>query len=69
MAALQLIATEMAGVDQLAFHSAWPADEGSLKEAERVLRDVAGSPREIPTAALIEHLAAMRFPWGVGNGT
>ena len=69
MAVLQLIAAETAGVDQLAFHSALPPDESSLNEAKRILRDAAGSSREIPTATLIEHLAAMRLPWGVGNGT
>lgn len=69
MAVLQLIATEMAGVDQIALHSAWPPDEGSLQESLGVIREVAGSSREISTAALIEQLAAMRFPWGVGNGT
>ncbi len=69
MAALQLIAAEMAGVDQLAFHSASPPDEASLNEAVGVLRDLAGSKREMPTAALVEQLAAKRFPWGVGNGT
>ena len=69
MAALQLIAAETAGVDQLAFHSARPPDQASLNEAVRVLRDFAGSSREISTAALIEHLTARRFPWGVGNGT
>jgi hypothetical protein len=69
MAALQLMAAELAGVDQLAFHSAPPPDEASLKEAMRVLRDFAGSSREISTAALIEHLTEMGFPWGVGNGT
>ena len=69
MAVLQLIAAETAGVDQLAFHSAAPPDEASLNEAVGVLRDLAGSSREIPTVALIEQLAARRFPWGVGNGT
>lgn len=69
MAALQVIAAETAGIDQLAFHSASPPDEGSLNEAVRVLRDAAGSSRETPTAGLIEQLATKRFPWGVGNGT
>lgn len=69
MAALQLIAAETAGVGQLAFHSAQPPDEASLNKAVRVLRDAAGSKREMPTAALVEHLVATRFPWGVGNGT
>lgn len=69
MAALQLLAAESAGVDRLAFHSAWPPDERSLNEGVRVLRDIAGSSREVSTALLIERLAGMGFVWGTGNGT
>lgn len=70
MAILQVIAAEMAGVGQLVFHSGGSAEEASLKEAMGVLEGTLAASGEVVTAtALIERLVAMRFAWGVGNGT
>lgn len=70
MAILQVIAAEMAGVGQLVFHSGGPGEEGSLKEAVGALEEeLAASGEVFATTALIERLVAMRFAWGVGNGT
>lgn len=69
MAALQLVGAEMAGVDLLAFHSGWPADEGSLKEAAGLLVGGHDGAGQVTVTSLLEKLAGMRFAWGVGNGT
>jgi len=69
MSILQVIAAEMAGVEQLAFHYGGPGEEGSLKEAVGVIEGTLAASGERGAATLIERLAAMRFVWGVGNGT
>ena len=66
MAVLQLLAAEMAGVEQLVVHSGWPEDSASLDRAVRVIGGMAGV---LETGALIDRLVGMRFAWGEGNGT
>jgi Poly (ADP-ribose) glycohydrolase (PARG) len=66
MAVLQAVAAQMAGVEQLVFHSGPPADEARFKAAVKVLEDLGG---DLETAALIDRLVAMRWPWGESNGT
>ena len=69
MAILQVIAAEMAGVDHLVFHSGAPGEGGSLKEAAGVLEADLAPSGEVATTTSIESLVAMRFAWGVENGT
>lgn len=69
MAILQLVAAEMADVEQLVVHSGAPGEEASLKEAVAVLEADLAPLGEVATTMFIDRLVAMRFAWGVGNGT
>lgn len=69
MAALQLLAAEMAGVAEVSFHSGVPPDQAALDEAVALLKEWPGATRDVGTIALIDRLTAMEFPWGVSNGT
>lgn len=69
MATLQLLAAEMAGVTALVFHTGWPADPQRLQEAARILETETAGSSPIATSEIIERLLALRFRWGVGDGT
>lgn len=69
MAILQLIAAEMAGVDQLVFHFGGSGEAGSLTEAVALIEGDTAFAGAIATTALIDRLVAMRFEWGASNGT
>jgi len=66
MGALQLLAAEMAEVEQLVLHSGEPADEASANEAARILWEIGG---RVDTGVVVDQLVAMRLMWGKGNGT
>lgn len=67
MVTLQAVAAQMAGVDRVVFHTGAPDGAGAIGEARETLSGLANaSPWDVST--LIEHLADMRFPWGVSDG-
>lgn len=67
MAALQLVAAEMAGLERLVFHTADAGGSSVLAEASRVLA-AEGENRPTPTRRLIANIVARGFEWGVGDG-
>lgn len=68
MAALQVLAAGMAGVERLVFHTGDGTGAGALEEARRLIeKELASTPGETP-AACIERIASMGFEWGVSDG-
>ena len=67
MALLQVIAAEMAGIDQLVFHVGATSGRGPLDEALEILRmDL--PPGSAKTHMFIDRIASMGFEWGVSDG-
>jgi hypothetical protein len=67
MAMLQVVASGLAQVDRLAFHSVDPAGTGALHQALALLPDLAGD-RPTPVPELIRRIVARRFEWGMTDG-
>jgi len=70
MVLLQLPAARMAAADRLVFHGANPARARLCEKALRILEDELSSPSKMErTADVIRRIEAMRFAWGVSDGT
>lgn len=69
MTVLQLLAGAMAGVTRVVFHTAGPGGASALEEAVRVLTEELEPLGEVPTAELLDRIAALGFEWGMSNGT
>ncbi len=67
MAMLQVLATEMAGVERTVFHTGDGTGADALKSALRHIEGVPSGAR-IGTRELIEHVASIGFKWGVSDG-
>jgi hypothetical protein len=67
MALLQVLAARMAGLDRLIFHTGGPDGEEPFKHALERVNQLGSGP--LSTSDLLDRLVAMRFEWGVGNGT
>lgn len=66
MALLQLVAAELAGVEQLVFCA---ADANGVSEVEEARSRYVALSRDAAPEALVPAIAAMEYRWGVGNGT
>jgi len=69
MALLQFVASGLAGLDRLVFHTGDNSGGSFLRDAERVCRKEWGDARPVRTRDLTARLAALEFKWGVSNGT
>lgn len=66
MALLQLLAAELAGLDELHFHAAGDSGAGDLARARDRYEAL---PAGAGVAALVAAIAALGFTWGEGDGT
>lgn len=69
MAILQLVASGLAGLDHLVFHTGESAGGTSLREAVRTCEEELSAPTPIRTHDFIAKLTALEYQWGVSNGT
>ncbi|MCK9356096.1 MAG: poly(ADP-ribose) glycohydrolase [Dehalococcoidia bacterium] len=74
MAALQIIAAGLAGLDCLAFHTGEHSGGAFLHQAQALCREELGATQAIRTADIVTRLAALsalkpEYRWGEGNGT
>lgn len=69
MAALQLLAARMAGVDRLVFHTGDEGSAGRLGEALHVIATAAPAGAERRVADVVADVEALELEWGRGNGT
>ena len=68
MTTLQVIAAEMAGVEQIVFHTGDPSGEASISEMRRLFdSDVIGGA-DVGVREVIERIHAIGFEWGVSDG-
>jgi hypothetical protein len=68
MAALQVLAARMAGIDRLVFHTADSAGSAPVGEATALLEELVPAPGAITTAEALAGLARPGFVWGVSDG-
>jgi hypothetical protein len=68
MAMLQLLASEIAGLDFLVFHTGRPEARRDLERAREMLERL--FPAELPVAIpeAIARIVAQKFRWGVSDG-
>lgn len=66
MALLQLLAAELAEVEELVFYSVDAAGSATFAEAARLHGEL---PEDASIRQLVEQVAEMKFAWGVSNGT
>ncbi len=66
MAAVQLLAARMAGVDELVFHTVSPEGTPPVREALGHVAALGQSGRDVPS--IVDALDAMGFAWGSGDG-
>jgi Poly (ADP-ribose) glycohydrolase (PARG) len=68
MTTLQVIAAEMAGVEQIVFHTGDPSGDASISEMRRLFdSDVIGGPT-VTVRELIQRIHGLGFEWGVSDG-
>jgi Poly (ADP-ribose) glycohydrolase (PARG) len=67
MALLQIVATQMAGLERLVFHTGSPGGDTPLTTARSLLVELSGA-EAIKTADLLAAIVAHGFDWGVGDG-
>ncbi len=69
MTVLQILAAEMAGVEQIVLHTGDPAGSASIRDARRLLETelVVESPAT-PVSELIRRIEALGFEWGMSDG-
>lgn len=68
MSILQVIAAQMAGVDQLVMHTYDTSGKNSLIEAIAVIRSELEQYSSIPTSELVNLISTLGFEWGVSDG-
>jgi hypothetical protein len=68
MAALQIVAAGMAGIDRLMFHTFDQAGLGRLEDAAEYVRDELAESAGTTVRELIEAVMVRGFEWGVSDG-
>jgi hypothetical protein len=68
MALLQVLAADLAGLDQLVFHVGDPRGRVPLAEALRLIEVGLGTDLDLSTRELINRIEMIGFEWGVSDG-
>lgn len=68
MAALQVLAAEMAGLDRLVFHAFDADGADTMRAALSLIELELGCQPDTNTHDLVDEIASMGFEWGVGDG-
>jgi Poly (ADP-ribose) glycohydrolase (PARG), Macro domain fold len=68
MSGLQILAAELAGVEQLVLHALDEAGAGEIETANRLVGKQIAGGGVIETGELIRRVAALGFEWGVSDG-
>lgn len=69
MTTLQVVASTMAGVDLIVFHTGDPTGTEAIEEARRVIGGLSSDRTPIATLELIRRLDAMGFEWATSDGS
>jgi hypothetical protein len=67
MALLQMIAAQLAGIQQLVLHVGDPSGHAPFEEATEIFKSISIHPN-LPTSQLIGEIVAMKFQWGASDG-
>ena len=68
MALLQVLAADLAGLDQLVFHVGGPGGRDPLEEALRLIDSRLGTDRAPSTREFINRIEMIGFEWNVSDG-
>ena len=69
MSALQMVASGLAGLDRLVFHTGESSGSGFLHDGQVLCKTKLDVAQPVSTSDVVSVLASLAFEWGMSNGT